>query len=86
MPIGFQSDGIQLSPFYFFNEEKKVFYDESGQASPFWEVGHLYDEGYEFKQAEEEELFALFNPATGEFHPFYNDFFTQIPFRKMVAY
>ena len=23
-----------------------------------------------------------FNPATGEFHPFYNDFFTQIPFAK----
>jgi len=81
LPTGFQDNVIQLSPLYAFDKEKQQFY-ENDTALTFWESNHTYEDGYEFTPTAEEEIVAIFNPASGEFHPLLNDFFTIAPFAK----
>jgi len=72
---------IQLNPVYTFNAEQKQFY-QNEEPLVYYQSNHTYSSSHEFTPSEEEEITALFNPASGEFHAVANDFFSVSPTAK----
>ncbi len=72
---------LQLNPIYTFNAEQKLFY-QNEEALVYYQPNSTYDPSRIFTPSEEDEIFAIYNPASGEFHPATDDFFSSAPIAK----
>lgn len=81
IPNDLPEGDIQLNPIYTFNAEQQLFY-QNEEALVYYKPNFTYNPDYQFTPSEEDEIFALYNPASGEFHPSANDFFSTTPIAK----
>ncbi len=72
---------ITLNPIYTFNAKQQLFY-HNGESLVYYKPNHTYNTNHQFRPSDAEEIFALYNPASGEFHPFVDDFFSATPLAK----
>lgn len=74
-------EDFQLNPIYTFNAEQKQFY-QNDEPLVYYQPNNTYNPSREFTPSEDEEIFALYNPASGEFHASTDDFFSTTPIAK----
>lgn len=79
VPIGFQNEIEELQPFYQFDATNNSFVNLAGVPTKYYKAGFLNHSNQEFIPTKNDEIIAVFNPATGEFHEREDDFFTIEP-------
>lgn len=82
VPIGFQNEIEELQAFYKFDATINTFFNLKREPIKYYKAGYLNYNNQEFIPTENDEIIAIFNPATGEFHEQEDDFFTIEPSAK----